>query len=213
MVDTVRPALRGASLFGTGGGAMKKCAKCGEEKPEADFRKSRNGGRLGACLDCERARSREYMAKRRAEDDDFRRRQIEAVRRSVAKNKSHYDAWRKDYVKKPEVRRRMYDASARWAATERGRTSRLNSAAKRRDRVSSGDVSHEDCISVMSRDCCYLCMSDDGDFHLEHMVPLSRGGPHSLSNLAKACASCNLTKSTMTAWEYVGGFGFEEKAR
>lgn len=30
---------------------------------------------------------------------------------------------------------------------------------------------------------------------VDHVVPLARGGPHDLHNLAPACSRCNLTKS------------------
>ena len=37
-------------------------------------------------------------------------------------------------------------------------------------------------------------------FHVEHVVPRSRGGPDALSNRALACATCNLVKADkMTA--------------
>jgi 5-methylcytosine-specific restriction endonuclease McrA len=32
-------------------------------------------------------------------------------------------------------------------------------------------------------------------FHVEHIVPRSRGGPAQLDNLAWACPSCNLRKA------------------
>jgi hypothetical protein len=32
-------------------------------------------------------------------------------------------------------------------------------------------------------------------FHLEHVIPISRGGTSELSNLALACPACNLKKS------------------
>jgi hypothetical protein len=35
-------------------------------------------------------------------------------------------------------------------------------------------------------------------FHLEHIVPISRGGETKLDNLAWACPSCNLRKSNRT---------------
>jgi len=33
-------------------------------------------------------------------------------------------------------------------------------------------------------------------FHIEHIIPLARGGPTEESNLALACPSCNLQKGT-----------------
>ena len=46
---------------------------------------------------------------------------------------------------------------------------------------------------------CWMC---GGDFeHIDHVKPLSKGGPHILSNLRPACAHCNLSKSNK--WEGV----------
>jgi len=44
---------------------------------------------------------------------------------------------------------------------------------------------------------CYLCGSSIplGERHVDHIIPLSKGGEHRPSNLAIACASCNLSKS------------------
>jgi len=43
---------------------------------------------------------------------------------------------------------------------------------------------------------CYLCGKPiaKGKRHVDHIVPLSRGGKHTPGNLAIACASCNLSK-------------------
>src|SRR5260370_40175444 len=43
--------------------------------------------------------------------------------------------------------------------------------------------------------CRMLQALQGGKFHIEHIVPSSRGGPTELTNLALACPSCNLRKS------------------
>lgn len=45
---------------------------------------------------------------------------------------------------------------------------------------------------------CYYCneVVKKEDCHVEHIIPLSRGGLHVDSNLCIACATCNLRKST-----------------
>lgn len=62
---------------------------------------------------------------------------------------------------------------------------------------------------------CYLCWQLAGaDWHLEHIVPLSRGGKHCYENVAVSCASCNLKKnrSTFTEFAYkTGGFTFYDE--
>lgn len=44
---------------------------------------------------------------------------------------------------------------------------------------------------------CYLCgeVIPLGKRHVDHVVPLARGGKHRPSNLAVACAACNLRKN------------------
>lgn len=50
---------------------------------------------------------------------------------------------------------------------------------------------------------CLYCRAPLGtSFHLDHIVPLARGGHHAIGNLAPACADCNLTKGSMTLTEW-----------
>jgi len=41
-----------------------------------------------------------------------------------------------------------------------------------------------------------------GERHVDHVIPLARGGAHSAENLRIACACCNLRKRTKTAEEF-----------
>jgi hypothetical protein len=44
---------------------------------------------------------------------------------------------------------------------------------------------------------CYLCgeLIPMGQRHVDHIMPLSKGGSHTASNLAIACAHCNMSKN------------------
>lgn len=41
--------------------------------------------------------------------------------------------------------------------------------------------------------CCAYC-GKAGDLHIEHVVPISKGGPHSIGNIIPACRDCNFSK-------------------
>lgn len=41
------------------------------------------------------------------------------------------------------------------------------------------------------------------NWHIDHMIPLSRGGSHDIDNLAPSCGSCNMKKLTMTSDEFI----------
>lgn len=51
--------------------------------------------------------------------------------------------------------------------------------------------------------CAYCFGTFPGqDCHLEHKIPLSRGGPHNISNVRISCGPCNLAKFNLTDIEY-----------
>ncbi len=51
---------------------------------------------------------------------------------------------------------------------------------------------------------CLYCRQPLGkDKHLDHRIPLARGGPHAPHNLAWSCPDCNLRKGKMTEMEFV----------
>ena len=51
-----------------------------------------------------------------------------------------------------------------------------------------------------AKGCCEYCQSQEqyspDPFSVEHIIPLSKGGPNDLSNLAFACQGCNNRKYT-----------------
>jgi 5-methylcytosine-specific restriction endonuclease McrA len=52
---------------------------------------------------------------------------------------------------------------------------------------------------VFMRDgrACQLCGTDEGDMHIDHIIPRKSGGDHSLDNLRVLCKSCNLRKGAL----------------
>lgn len=64
---------------------------------------------------------------------------------------------------------------------------------------------------------CWWCGADlDGKvWHVDHLVPLSRGGPNTKDNIVIACAECNLKKQALMPKEYsaVSLDGLDRQAR
>lgn len=60
--------------------------------------------------------------------------------------------------------------------------------------------------AVMARDgeVCRYCRTTNGPWHLDHVLPASRGGESTVENLVVACISCNLSKRDMTPDEWLG---------
>lgn len=63
---------------------------------------------------------------------------------------------------------------------------------------SDGAVTHIPRAYIIERDNsrCHMCRKKckREEIHLDHVIPLSKGGTHTLENLRVACAPCNLSK-------------------
>lgn len=55
------------------------------------------------------------------------------------------------------------------------------------------------------RHCCAYCGGNEGGIHMDHVIPLSRGGRHAIGNVLPACRSCNLTKGAKLIVEWKRG--------
>lgn len=56
-------------------------------------------------------------------------------------------------------------------------------------------------LEKFGRKCCY-CKKEGVPLEIEHIIPKSRGGSNSITNLALACRKCNQKKGKMTAKEF-----------
>lgn len=65
-------------------------------------------------------------------------------------------------------------------------------------------IVYEKNIKLYGTLTCYLCLNqiEFGKDHLEHKLPLSRGGKNTIDNLDAACGRCNLSKHDKTEEEY-----------
>lgn len=73
----------------------------------------------------------------------------------------------------------------------------LHSAALRRARIEAASDPDDPVIRawIIRRDesRCWICkkLVEAGDIHLDHVLPITRGGKHVPSNVRVACTSCN----------------------
>lgn len=49
---------------------------------------------------------------------------------------------------------------------------------------------------------CAYCRVSLTSYHIDHIIPVSRGGTHALANLCCACPPCNSQKNALTGDEY-----------
>lgn len=59
---------------------------------------------------------------------------------------------------------------------------------------------------VFNRDgrSCAVCGTDQGEMHIDHIIPRKVGGTHDLDNLRVLCKSCNLRKGALNDGVFLG---------
>lgn len=75
-------------------------------------------------------------------------------------------------------------------------------------------LGNADSVGVTKRDwrrmvlsyggCCAHCGRTTPSPHMDHVIPLSRGGRHAIGNVVPSCRDCNLSKSShlLAEWRY-----------
>lgn len=70
------------------------------------------------------------------------------------------------------------------------------------DKPPRAQRSKEERFAILARDnfTCVYCgrSAPDVELHIEHVIPISKGGQDNLSNIVTACSECNLGKMTKT---------------
>lgn len=171
----------------------KPCLKCGVIKPLEAFciRRSRKDGRYCYCRDCETVRVTAYSA--------------DPARRAA---KKAYDLARHGWVSETARARarQRYAANrdakvaqaAAWQIANPTRRAAIASAYKHRRRAieRAGISGPEQARWTLAQvKICHWCGIDCAErFHIDHYMPLSKGGAHEITNLVIACPPCNMSK-------------------
>jgi 5-methylcytosine-specific restriction endonuclease McrA len=178
----------------------KPCTKCGQIKLFSEFnnRRASPDGKQPKCRDCEKADHRAYNAKNSARN----------TAKATAWNKANSERRKiitNNYVlRNPEKRREtnklnhLKNRNKRLIQTKEWRLANMDKARsyvlKRRGLIKSTakQISIKEINKLYSSSCKY-CGSND-KIEIDHIVPLSKGGRHSIGNLAPACRKCNASK-------------------
>lgn len=175
----------------------KKCSKCGEMKPPTEYYKdkSRHDGLARLCRQCDSARARKW---RDANADRQRLNQRQWRMENADRDRERKRAWERENPDKHYAHTTAYHRAnphVAWASRYRDRARRVGV-----DPVVERFTKAE----VIDRygDSCHYC--ETGGFEqIDHYVPVSKGGPHTLDNVRPSCAGCNQGKSDMTADEWL----------
>lgn len=152
-----------------------------------------------------------HLEKRRAEDREFakahRADRIAYNRTWRAKNPDKQREISRRHDEKHKEKRR---AKARaWRKTESGKLHHRASTEKRRALLRGSSEHHtaEDIKRKLrnQKGRCWWCGKAVGDnYHIDHIIPLSKGGDNSARNICIACQHCNNSKHNKLPSEWGG---------
>jgi 5-methylcytosine-specific restriction endonuclease McrA len=150
------------------------------------------------------------QAKARARYRENPEKFLEVNRQWAAANKDKVAANKRDYFLRNKEELLAYHKA--WSAANRDKRREIvrrydaahpevhrNVVARIRARRAGVDLLHFPAEQLFERMAYYgfKCWMCRGEFqHIDHVKPLSKGGPHLLANLRPACASCNAKKNS-----------------
>lgn len=194
----------------------KKCSKCGQIKDISEFYKNnaRKDGFTSWCKTCSREQSQEYYANNkeacRKRLNKWRAENREYVReRDTIYRKENPDIEFKKQQKYRETHKeQLYLKGKKYR--EENKEYFYNKAKERKiaqKEVCDGTVTSEFKMYLYDEQkgkCGYCgCDLNESGKHLDHIVPISRGGLHTWNNVHWTCPTCNISKGNKLEEEWL----------
>lgn len=169
---------------------MKTCSACDQALPVSSFYKKLDGT-TARCKECTKASRRAPAARAKAAAYMATWREQNPGRVALAnkvyqrRNLDKFAEYSRRYFERvggrPKERRGQWEGPPKYLVDGRYFETTARDLARLRARQGGR---------------CAACHSPlAGDEHLDHIIPLARGGRHSIGNVQFLCPACNLTKS------------------
>lgn len=171
----------------------KRCYRCKQEKPLSEFgvdRRSRDGlnGCCKACKKLYNAEQKEYLK-------EYLKTYRKTYKRDLSYCREYSSRYRKEH---PETCKKT---NAKWRAEQAHNPGTFNEQ----------DVLA--CLDFFNNECAYSGVPITSDYHLDHVIPLSKGGENSIHNIVPCLSTINLLKSAKDFEEWYPKQSFFSESR
>lgn len=179
---------------------MTVCRECGAELVAGEnWWASRVEKRDYICIECGKAKSRQWRAEHRAEKAAYNYKYYTEHHEECLATKRR---WREDNPDYHRQYSRQYYAAHREEKAEHGRQWCKDNPGKacekshryraRKNGAAIGPADEAEIYELYNRTCIYCGATER--LTIDHIVPLNGGGLHYQDNLVVACHSCNSSK-------------------
>lgn len=202
-------------------GLFSSCRLCQSEAKKQKYHTNRDEAAEKNRLYYEKNKERIAInnAKSRARcAESITKRKREAYLRD--KDKPEFIAKLREYAKNNKDAKKLYDQEYRNKNKEKLKVSglkwksenkelvkeiRRTYKTKRRANERIGDDTRIilEWRRVQVKNCKWCGVACEVGYHVDHVIPLSKGGTHTVDNLCIACPSCNLRKNAMMPDEFI----------
>lgn len=195
---------------------MKTCTRCGIEKPFSEFvkrRASRDGLNI-YCKECHNKLNKKWATDNPEKNKESKKKwqknnperfkeSIEKWRKNNPKKYSNSVEYRREYHKNrykndPEYYKKRYKE---WVKNNPEKIKNYKSRRRARKKSNGVFVILEKELKKIYSSPCFACGATE-NLTQEHLIPVSRGGRHSIGNLTTLCHSCNSSKGSKTLMEW-----------
>lgn len=182
----------------------KQCTKCNQTKELTEFSK-RKPSKDGLGYKCKACKKQYHQDN--AEHISAQRKQYYQA------NKEHKAEYMKQYNIDNAVHRAEYNKQ--YYQTPQGKAVMKAGSQNRRTQKLQNGGTHtgKQILALFNQQsgvCPYckakLHKSGKNKYHIDHVMPLSKGGNNDISNIQLLCAKCNLTKSNKLPEEFAAQF-------
>lgn len=120
---------------------------------------------------------------------------------------------REKYANCEDTRRKRRCHYEKWARENPEKVAKIKKSYKHKRRAKeSKGCSTSEMIKFedMAKKICFWCGCDCSDgHHLDHFVPLARGGAHETRNFVISCPRCNISKSSYHPKKFAEMIGYD----
>ena len=188
---------------------MKQCSKCKKLKPFSEYykRKNRKSGYQPACKKCEIQRTKKWIKENKESVKQREKTRYYANKNILNEQSRIYHAENREAINQKRRQKHIEnlehekEVSRLWKKNN-PELVRNQSARRRANKKNNGEykLTKKELTKLYSSNCFYC--GKNKSIEIDHVIPLSRGGTHSIGNLVSACRNCNARKNNKTIMEW-----------